>query len=294
MDPREDIVEPEAALPVEPWIPLARPVTFAGLDPLPPPAPLPEFLLPGVARRDILFDLVGFISLFLVISLVGEMVIATYLHGRLAPQHADEEELNGAIRKAMLFPAVFWRTVLATAMIVSITRMRGLGAASMGLGAGRLWLNVLLGVGAFLVILMAVLVFGMLVHFFFPRLNEKFQENAQLIMDAVPRASPLGFVAASLAIGFYEELIFRGFLMPRLRRATGSWVLAVLITTVLFALLHLGDQAPEALLAITALSLSFSVVTILRHSIVPAIIAHALFDLFMFLQLSFAAGDQWQ
>ena len=94
-------------------------------------------------------------------------------------------------------------------------------------------------------------------------------------------------------IGVYEELVFRGFLMTRLRRATGSWTAAVVLSTLVFTGLHALDQLPVALVAITILSLVFSVVTILRRSIIPAIVGHALFDLSQLLILHAQAGDTW-
>jgi membrane protease YdiL (CAAX protease family) len=81
--------------------------------------------------------------------------------------------------------------------------------------------------------------------------------------------------------------------MPRLRRATGSWVLAVALSTVPFAMLHLLDQQAIAIGPIAILSIVFSVVTIMRRSIVPAIIGHTLFNLSQFLALVYQAGNTW-
>jgi membrane protease YdiL (CAAX protease family) len=102
------------------------------------------------------------------------------------------------------------------------------------------------------------------------------------------------FALVTLLIGLWEELVFRGFLMPRLRRATGSWAIAVLLSTAVFAALHVIDQVPAALVLVTVLSLMFSLVTIWRRSIVPAVVAHALFDLGVFMTLYYQAGDQWK
>ena len=81
--------------------------------------------------------------------------------------------------------------------------------------------------------------------------------------------------------------------MTRLRRTTGSWTLAVLISTAVFTGLHAIEQTLPALLLITILSLVFSVVTIWRKSIIPAVVAHALFDFSQFLLMSLTAGDSW-
>ena len=81
-------------------------------------------------------------------------------------------------------------------------------------------------------------------------------------------------------VGVYEELLFRGFLMTRLRRGTGSWTVAVLISTSIFTALHAPDQMPVALVPIAILSLVFSMVTVWRRSLIPAVVAHTLFDFF--------------
>ena len=128
---------------------------------------------------------------------------------------------------------------------------------------------------------------------FWPKLLEQMYENAQLIMAMVPKHHPLVLGLLSMAIAVYEELLFRGFLLPRLRRVTNSWFLAVLISTALFTAPHLVDQLPAAMVPIAILSLVFSVVTIWRRSIVPAIFGHFLFDFAQFLYLYTQAGDSW-
>jgi len=104
---------------------------------------------------------------------------------------------------------------------------------------------------------------------------------------------PAEFVPLTAMIGIYEELVFRGFLMTRLRRGTGSWAVAVALSTVIFTSLHAFDQTHSALVVVAILSLVFSLATIWRRSIIPAIIAHALFDLSQLLLLYVQAGDSW-
>ncbi len=126
-----------------------------------------------------------------------------------------------------------------------------------------------------------------------PDLTDQMMENARRIVDMVPKLHPLGFAAVAVMIGVYEELLFRGFLMTRLRRASGSWVVAVMISTAIFTALHALDQTPAALVPITILSVVFSVATIWRRSIVPAIIAHTLWNFCQFLYLYAAPEDVW-
>ncbi len=294
MEQRDNIVESHTAEQVEKWIPFARPIVESAGPPLPPPPPGHEFLLLSQTRGDVAKDILLFIFLFLAIALSGELLIGTIYRGVLASQYRDDEELSFAVARMALFPAIAWRSVTATILAIAMTRRRGLSLRSVGLTFQKFWLNLLLGLAAFVAILLGVLVLSILIGKLFPNLNHEFEKNADLIMKAVPRVTPAIFFGMSLVIGYYEELVFRGFLMPRLRRATNSWILAILLTTLVFGVLHLKDQAAAALLAIVSLSLIFSTVTIWRRSLVPAILAHALFDFSMFLQLYNAAGNKWK
>jgi len=275
-------------------IPLARPI---GLDNPPtswPQPPAHPILLFCESRSQALADIALFICLFLTIALGGEFIIGLIYREILAPEFSDEESLRSAISRMALFPAIIWRTLTALALVVWLTRRRKLPLPSVGLTLRGFWINLLLGIAAFFAILIGVLVCSFLVQVLFPRFAQEFEKNAKMIMEAVPKVRPAIFFGITLFIGFYEELIFRGFLMPHLRRASGSWFVAVLFTTIVFAVLHLQDQAAAALIAIASLSIIFSVLTIWRRSIVPAIFAHALFDFAMFINLYYAAGDQWK
>jgi len=295
MDHRDQIVEPGTAKQEEEWIPLARPVhQSTDAPPPPPPDPHDEILLPSSTRREGMADILLFLLLFLLLALGGEFAIGSAYRHALALQISDETQLTSAVAKAALFPAIGWRALVAIVLAIWLTRRRGLSVRSVGLTFRGFWLNLLLGFAAFVAIMLAMLVCGVLIQAYYPGLSREFEKNAEMIMEAVPRVSPALFFCLCLVIGYYEELIFRGIVMTRLRRATGSWIWAVIGNTAIFVPLHLMDQASAALLAVGALSLTFSIVTIWRRSLVPAIVAHALFDFVMFLQLYYLAGDQWK
>ncbi len=295
MENRKDCLEPAPPEQVDQLIPLARPVGQpVEANPAPPPDPRDEILLLSQSRRAVMADILLFVVLFLCLALGGEFAIASVYRGVMAPQFSDESVLSSAVARAALFPAIGWRALAATAVGVWLTRRRGLSFRSVGLTLHGFWVNLLLGLAAFAVIMVAALVFGLLIQTLFPELSREFEKNAHMIMEAVPKVSPVFFFCVCLVIGYYEELIFRGFLMTRLRRATGSWIWAVIGNSAIFVPLHLMDQAPAALLAVGSLSLIFSIVTIWRRSLVPAILAHAMFDFTMFLQLYYTAGEQWK
>ena len=81
-----------------------------------------------------------------------------------------------------------------------------------------------------------------------------------------------GFVG--LVPGFCEELFFRGYAQRSLARVTPS-ILAVVVTGSVFALVH-GDWLHA--LTILPLSLWFGALTVASRSVIPAMLAHTLWN----------------
>jgi membrane protease YdiL (CAAX protease family) len=100
-------------------------------------------------------------------------------------------------------------------------------------------------------------------------------------------ASELGKIPLALALpialfaGFYEEVLFRGFVLGRLRIVIGSGVwrtaIAVVLSSALFAAGH-GYQGGLGLAQTFAAGVSLATLAAYRKSIWPSIIAHALID----------------
>ena len=261
---------------------------------MPAPENISEIHLMGESRYAAWGDILLFVLLFVSLGIGGEylMVIVHQGWSGAAADPGIGSDLRG--KKALLIPSLVWRAAAAVTVIGFIVRRRGGGARSIGVTSGNLPLDFLIAIGTALTAGLVIGIIMLTLAFLFPAFAAQLQSNGQRIIDRVPKISPAMFALVTLLIGFWEELVFRGFLMPRLRRATGSWAIAVLLSTTVFAALHLIDQVPAALVLVTVLSLMFSLVTIWRRSIVPAVVAHALFDFCMFLQLYYLAGDQWK
>jgi membrane protease YdiL (CAAX protease family) len=90
----------------------------------------------------------------------------------------------------------------------------------------------------------------------------------------------------SITAGVVEELIFRGYLQPRLEHLfKKSWI-AILITSILFGLLHLGYGTVANVMGTFLISLVFCVFYHKYRSIKTLIVYHALYDvLIISLQL---------
>lgn len=128
-------------------------------------------------------------------------------------------------------------------------------------------IGVLLGIGAWGVVLVAAFVMGAVIW-------------ALGGEEALPKQPPamIPFVAAlpiwlrlliSLSAGVVEETFFRGFLQPRI---------GIPLSTLLFVFAHFSYGQPLMLVAIGTLSLIYAFLVRWRQNIWPAITAHFLFD----------------
>lgn len=105
----------------------------------------------------------------------------------------------------------------------------------------------------------------------------------QLLPVTIPERAL--FVGVAITAGICEELIFRGFLMTALTQSSGSPVLAAVISSGAFGVLHAYQRPPGALrAAIIGCVLASSVV--MTGSIYAAIIAHIAIDLLSGLWLA--------
>jgi membrane protease YdiL (CAAX protease family) len=128
-------------------------------------------------------------------------------------------------------------------------------------------LGVLLGIGAWVAVLLALMVVAGVLW-------------AAGGESAVPKSPPalVPFIAGlpiwvrflvSLSAGVVEESFFRGFLQPRV---------GIVLSTAFFAIAHLSYGQWFMLIGITLLSLIYGFLVKWRQNLWPAIAAHALFD----------------
>lgn len=105
------------------------------------------------------------------------------------------------------------------------------------------------------------------------------RNSDQVVLGLLPRTRRelTAFFGVSLAAGFAEEYLLRGFCLGLLALATGSMVLAVVVTTLSFGLAHLY-QGPRGAARATALGLVLAIPVVATGSLVPSIIAHAVTD----------------
>jgi membrane protease YdiL (CAAX protease family) len=100
------------------------------------------------------------------------------------------------------------------------------------------------------------------------------------------------FVVVCIGAPFFEELLFRGLLQPRLVGRYGA-VAGIGVTSVLFGAAHLlGWTGPFTLASAWAVSAGGLALGVVRHysdRLGPAILAHAFFNLQVFVLVVLAA-----
>ena len=104
-------------------------------------------------------------------------------------------------------------------------------------------------------------------------------------LTPVSRSEKLLFVLLSVSAGICEELTFRSVLLPALLVASGSLVLAVVLSSIAFGLLHAHQHASGAARA-AVLGVILCIPFVLRGSVLPSMAAHTLIDLISGLWVS--------
>jgi len=269
---------------------LARPITAPSPDPR--PLPLPALLLMGESARQAWVDMAVLIVILAVFEWVSGVALGEVFEVVFGVPASTEGPLALEVQQVILFPTLFLRGLGGVALVALILRCREQSAAALGVAGSRWGRNVAMGVAAVIAAYGVIFLSMGLLWLSWPGLQQQMAENSRRIMGVVPRVHPLLFIPVALLIGVYEEVLFRGFLMCRLRRASGSWTFAVVMSTMVFTTLH-AFQTPAALIVVAILALVFSLVTIWRRSLIPAIVAHTLFDLSQFLLLYYTAGETW-
>lgn len=249
-------------------LPLAVPVGHARpvvspLEPLPDRGPM--YLLQA-SRGTCWADL----AILVVLLMVSDVVLVTIADIALRKVAEADDRLLQLI--LLPFRALAWTCVVALLLYA-----RQQGAASVGCTRLNLRSNIPLGLVSMAAAFAAFWLLAILVGVLWPDGFAKMQGNQDAITRMLPPL-PVPLIAVQVIVGFYEELIFRGFLLTRLRRATGSWLVAVLLSSALFAVLHITDQVPVAAIPLFGIGVVFALFTIWRKSLVPAMIGHALFN----------------
>lgn len=190
------------------------------------------------------------------------------------------DEANLPPNRVLLANALNWAFVAGAA--VYLTYRSGQPLTSIGLRRAQFWPTIGLGAAGVLAMYVAVIFTAGLAALLTGASRETMTAPAREIHSMFgPPSWMMIFLVASTA-GLFEEIIFRGFMLTRLRVLTGQWWTAVAAGMVIFAVPHIW-QGLWAVMLILPVSLVLSLLFLYSRNLAPAVLAHFLFN---FAQLS--------
>lgn len=218
-------------------------------------------------------DAVGVFGLAFVATVVATAV--------LSPVLADA--LPGPVADAVYGPLTL---VILGAITVGWVRVRSRGAVALLTGPRRanrrdVLLAVGLGVGAVVVITVGLgVVLALLLELLGLDLPVVQQDLREAARD--PQTAPIFVVSAMVVAPVFEELFFRGMVLPAIAKRLGLWA-GIVLSAIVFGLVHLnqaGDLLGGALLILrlVPLGIFFGWLYHWRGTIVVPMIVHSLFN----------------
>jgi membrane protease YdiL (CAAX protease family) len=106
--------------------------------------------------------------------------------------------------------------------------------------------------------------------------NSEMNKVVQVIMPRSP-VEMAAWVLLSISAGFCEEFVFRGYLQKQFLALTGSDAAAIAAQALIFGAAHLY-QGVKGLVIITLYGALFGILAVVRQSLRPGMIQHALQD----------------
>jgi membrane protease YdiL (CAAX protease family) len=85
------------------------------------------------------------------------------------------------------------------------------------------------------------------------------------------------WICLSATAGFCEEVLFRGYFQKQFTRLLRNKWVALVVVSIIFGLGH-GYEGPQRMVLIALLGLAFGIMSLLRKSLRPAMMAHTLQD----------------
>src|SRR5882724_10963683 len=186
------------------------------------------------------------------------------------------------LEKGLVFDAI--GKMLLVGVAWGLIRLRGETLADIGLKRPESWMRTfMIGIG-FAAIVFVAIYFSEKAGF--RRDLSKFKEvqgNLELTL--------LGVFYAAIAAGFYEEFMFRGFLMQGLAMLFGgsrtAWIVACLVQGALFGAAH-AYQNPLGIAITGTLGILMGLLVLASgRNLWPAIVGHGLFDASRFVLFYF-------
>jgi membrane protease YdiL (CAAX protease family) len=219
------------------------------------------------------------------VGLIGSYALATMAAGLwFAVSGGDELDLAGqGISQVALWTGMVGVVVLAS-------RRKGAGRLSDDFGFRARWSD--LGLGLAVALLVQLLLLPGIAFLLRPLLGEpEVSGPVRDLLDSAKGVAYIGLVL-SVAVGapIVEELFFRGLLLRSLQRRMPDGV-AIAVSAVVFGLAHGSSLPAEAVIlvivSLTAFGAVLAAIAVRTGRLGPGIVAHAVFNLFTVLYLTF-------
>ncbi len=235
----------------------------------------------GAAAAPVAFDLSSIsrpaaaLDLLLLLTIALILPLGTHFADALLTRETPEFSFSPALIVTKVFDAL----LLLTFALYFLRRNRlppsAFGAQLDRLGRQFLW--GLLALAALYVALVPSIGLITLLVTLFPQLAPDLEHRTEFL-NLLPLHSLASTVVLLVPVAIHEELLFRGLLIPYLHRLGLRWPGAVLLSTVVFALLHV-TQGWLAIPQIFAVGLVLGAFLVWSRSLLAVMIAHFCFDL---------------
>ncbi len=190
---------------------------------------------------------------------------------------------------AHIFASLAIRGICVIALVILLARADGQRVRQLGLLRAGALREIAMGLpamfGAFGANLIVAIPIGLVSLVAGDALQRDMNSRAEGLSVLTAQGTGMGafftFAITAVFAAAFEELVFRGFLVPRLRSVTGSWVAAVVLANVAFASGHLYEGV-AALFQTFAIGVYFSLLLLWRGRLESAIFGHASFNIAMF------------
>ena len=226
-------------------------------------------LIVSQGRASILFDLVVACVVFFATLIALEFVGAFVFAGGLDDPIPNAWVLVG--QRGLL-------SVVMGLVLWGLLRKNAQAPASLGVRSDGVIRSIFWGLVAYVSVFGYVMGLGVLVSVVWPDVVRLMEEARRGNVARLP-AMGLGVALAfSVVVSISEELLFRGLIVTRLRSLTGSWVLAVAVSSIFFAVLHI-PQGGMPVAVIFGLSVILGFWMAWQGNLIVPIVAHTLFDM---------------
>ncbi len=183
---------------------------------------------------------------------------------------------------AMVFLNLLGWVAVLLAVFLWVKVVKRVPAGALGFTAPRPWQSVGRAIRYLLAAMPVVFAFGILSHVLYEKITGETPQPHE-ILKAVQNDPPawftaIMFISATFFIPFFEEFFYRGLIQNTLMRL-GSPILAILISSLIFAAMHLTNlDGAVSFLPLLALSLALGYGFYKTRSLLACYLMHLIFN----------------